>query len=348
MRFMLSRYVVPLIAFCAAQSNAGGAQQRGMGATEIARSPGSARVSEGYVMTPDRVRLFYRKLAQGKDVAVYVHGGPGANFRGQDTYIDQLAQGRTIVMYDQRGSGRSDVVTDPHRLTVEHMVSDLEAVRRHFGARRITLIGLSWGAALAALYTARHPDRVERLLLISPMAPSFAFDEQRNKALNALLSPEQLRRRRELRKRMAASSDAEAVAICREQIDITFGTQYVAHPTASKLEEAKRRCDIPPAAIRNRYVVEAAVFDEHGSLHNWDFRPMLSRFRVPTLVMEGTETAVPLDATRAWAAAIPNARLLLIPGAGHELFLDEPVLFVRAAREFLAGRLPAGAVRVAH
>jgi pimeloyl-ACP methyl ester carboxylesterase len=178
------------------------------------------------------------------------------------------------------------------------------------------------------------------------MAPSVAFDREREKALNGLLSAGQLRRRRELRQRMAASSDSEAVAICREQIDITFGSQYVAHPTALKLEEAKRRCDIPPAAIRNRYVVEAAVFDEHGSLHNWDFLPRLSRFRVPTLVMEGTETTVPLAATRAWAAAIPNAWLLLIPGAGHELFLDEPQMFVSAAREFLAGRIPRGAERV--
>jgi pimeloyl-ACP methyl ester carboxylesterase len=53
-------------------------------------------------------------------------------------------------------------------------------------------------------------------------------------------------------------------------------------------------------------------------------------------VLEGTESNVPLEGTREWAQALPNGRLQLVPHAGHELFLDQPAAFLKAAEEFLA------------
>src|SRR6185436_10532120 len=123
----------------------------------------------------------------GKDLAVFLHGGPGSNFRGSGTDMDALARTRTLVMYDQRGSGRSDVTTDPSLLTADHHVRDLEAVRRHFRVEQMSLVGLSWGSGLAALYAAKHPERVARLLLVSPMAPTRAAIEERRVKLIALL-----------------------------------------------------------------------------------------------------------------------------------------------------------------
>jgi proline iminopeptidase len=98
------------------------------------------------------------------------------------------------------------------------------------------------------------------------------------------------------------------------------------------LAHAARRCDIPPAAFRNRPVVEAATL---ASLGDWDFRPRLAGIRAPVLVMEGADSNVPLDATRAWVAALPNARLLLVPDAGHEFFVDQPAAFREAAESFI-------------
>jgi proline iminopeptidase len=293
-------------------------------------------VAEGYLTGADGVRLFYRKVGSGRSVAVFLHGGPGANFRGNGDYMEPLAEGRAVIMYDQRGSGLSQLVTDPKLLTIEHHVRDLEALRRHFGIRRMTIIGLSWGSALAARYAAEHPERVERLLLVSPMSPTKALADERRRVLSSLQGEAATARLREVRAKILSASDAETEALCREIIGITFG-QYFVNPTPDKIAHAARRCDIPPAASRNRYVVEAATM---ASIGEWDFRPMLARIRVPALVMEGSETKVPLDATRAWAAVMPNARLLLIPHAGHEFFVDQPAAFLRAAGQFLRGRFP--------
>ena len=303
--------------------------------------PSSPNAVEGHFPGADGVRLFHRKIGAGSNVVVFLHGGPGANLRGSADYMEPLAgSDRVVVAYDQRGSGLSDLVTDPALLTAAHHVRDLEALRVHLGVERMTLIGLSWGSGLAALYTAEHPARVERLVLLSPMAPvKTPFWTERLAKIGALRGEAASLRRAEMLAKLSGATDEETVALCRELCDDTFRL-YFFRPTPEKLAHAARRCDIPPAAIRNRPVVEAATL---GSLGDWDFRPKLEAISVPTLVMEGKRTNVPLDATREWAVVMPNARFLLVPDAGHEVFVDQPAAFTAAVKQFLGGRFPRAA-----
>ena len=314
------------------------------GCAESRLAPGTEfapLVEVGLAEGADGVRLFYRRVGLGEDVLIYLHGGPGSNFRGNGDLMDALARGRTVIMYDQRGSGRSEVVTDPGQLEAEDHVRDLEALRRHFGLERMSLVGLSWGSGLATLYAAQHPERVQRMLLISPMSPTRALAATRAAHLDALLGPAALARREAIRARWSQAGDEETVELCHEAIDMIFRL-YLARPAPEKLALARFRCDIPPAAIRNRPNVEAATM---RSLGDWDFRPLLQRLTMPVLVMEGARTNVPLDATRSWVTALPNGRLLLIDDAGHEFFLDQPERFARSADRFLRGRFPPGSSR---
>ena len=63
---------------------------------------------ESYVTTSDGVRLFLRRVGSGPQTVLYLHGGPGAQLADGGYQMDALARGRTIVMYDQRGGGRSN------------------------------------------------------------------------------------------------------------------------------------------------------------------------------------------------------------------------------------------------
>jgi proline iminopeptidase len=311
------------------------------GCTEarFARDPGyPPPVEVGLTEGADGIRLFYERVGRGEDVVVYLHGGPGSNFHGNGDLMHALARNRTLIMYNQRGSGGPQIVTDPERLEAEDHVRDLEALRQHFGIERMSLIGLSWGSGLATLYAARYPERVERMLLISPMSPTRAFAAARAAHLDALLGPAAVARRDAIRARWPQADDEEIVALCHEAIDMVFRL-YLVRPAPEMLALARLRCTTHPDAIRNRPVVEAATM---GSLGDWDFRPLLQRLTMPVLVMEGARTNVPLDATRAWVAALPNARLHLVEDAGHEFFLDQPRRYERAANQFLLGRFPRG------
>src|SRR3989454_7210359 len=114
----------------------------------------------------DGVRLFTRRAGDGPPVVV-LHGGPGAHHDYLLPQYDLLARGRTLLYYDQRGGGRSPVGRDTPVGWREH-IADLEALRRHWSIDRLTLLGYSWGGLLAVLYWLEHPERVDRLALVSP------------------------------------------------------------------------------------------------------------------------------------------------------------------------------------
>jgi proline iminopeptidase len=196
----------------------------------------------------------------------------------------------------------------------------------------MTLIGLSWGTGLATLYTAAHPERVRKLLLVSPMPPAKSrFWEERLTRINSLLGPANVTRLGEIRQLLPRANDVDAVMLCREAFRIS-SVPYLVNPTTFTEERSHEICDASAAALRNRWVIVTAIFE---SLGNWDFRPMLARINVPALVIEGEKTNVPLEATRAWATALPKARLVLIPNAGHVHFIERPEAFRKAAENFL-------------
>ncbi len=111
-------------------------------------------------------------IGTGPDVLVMIHGGPGMDMGYMVADFAPLAERHRLLFYDQRGGGRSDLLRDdPALFTMERHVADLEALRRHFGLERMTLVAHSFGPAIAASYAMAHPDRVARMVLIGPVPP---------------------------------------------------------------------------------------------------------------------------------------------------------------------------------
>jgi proline iminopeptidase len=75
-----------------------------------------------------------------------------------------MARSRSVFIYDQRGIGKSTLVSDSTGLAAQRYVEDLEAIRKHLGLEQLTLLGHSWGAAPAALYAMQYPHRVRRMI----------------------------------------------------------------------------------------------------------------------------------------------------------------------------------------
>lgn len=302
-------------------------------------------VEEGYLKGADDAHLFYRRVGKGSDFIVYLHGGPGVSMENDGLLMDPLADKRhTVIMYDQRGAGRSDVLKDASLLTAASHVRDLEALREHFGIERMTLIGLSWGSGLAIFYADAHPERVARIVFWTPMAPTKAYGQQRSQKINSLIAPKGLERMKELQKEWATAGDDQIEAVCREYCSIFMGP-YLFNARSldpSRLEttvagrEIAGMCGVPPAAVKNQLFVSQAV---SRSLGDFDFRPMLAKLKVPVLVVEGEKTNVPLDATEEWVKSTPGARLLLIPNAGHMALEEQPEALQEIAK-FLNGKWP--------
>ena len=98
--------------------------------------------------------------------AVVLHGGPGSGCTpGSRRLFDPLRY--RILLYDQRGCGRSTPFGGLLANTTEHLLADIELLRRHLGIERWLVFGGSWGSTLALAYAERHPERVSEMVLVS-------------------------------------------------------------------------------------------------------------------------------------------------------------------------------------
>jgi proline iminopeptidase len=100
---------------------------------------------------------------QGRPV-VFLHGGPGAG-AGPDHRRFFDPRHYRIVVFDQRGAGRSTPLGELADNTTQHLIADMERLRSHLGIMRWHVFGGSWGSTLALAYAQAHPERVSALVL---------------------------------------------------------------------------------------------------------------------------------------------------------------------------------------
>jgi proline iminopeptidase len=290
-------------------------------------------VHEDSLVTTDSVRLYYRVLGEGRETVV----APLALFH--TTRLDRLARGRRLVLYDPRGRGRSaDVPVE--KVSLERNLSDLDAIRRAVGADQVALIGWSGLGMELFVYVLRHPDRVTRLVQLAPVAPRWT-------PYSELMMADRARRTDSaasaaLEARVAAGDftgkpEAECRARAAVNRQATFGDR-----ASARL--APDVCLYPnewPATIGAYF---GALL---RSIEGFDWRDSLGRVgRIPRLVIHGTRDNTPVAGNREWVAGQPNARLLLVEGAGHWPHYERPEVVLPAIEAFLQGTWPGGSVQV--
>ena len=113
----------------------------------------------------DGHKVYYEECGNPSGIPVLVvHGGPGGGcsptmrrFFDPDAYY--------IILFDQRGCGRSKPYASVENNTTWHLVSDIEAIRKKLGVSKLILFGGSWGAALSLIYAQSYPEMVSKIIL---------------------------------------------------------------------------------------------------------------------------------------------------------------------------------------
>jgi proline iminopeptidase len=263
------------------------------------------------------VSVFERRVGSGPP-AVVLHGGPGADHGYLLPGFDALADGRELIYYDQRGGGRSPVARDVPVGWRDH-VADLEALREIWGLQRLALVGYSWGGLLAQLYATEHPDRVERLALVSP-APSWraARDEFERRFAERNLAPALEAERRALRETGLRERDPQAYE--RRLFELAV-VPYFYDPAKARELTAFR-------------VVGRTQQEVWRSLGDYDLRPALQRLRLPAFVLHGENDPIPIEASRETAGRL-RAELHALGRCGHCPHVERPDEFRRLVDAFL-------------
>lgn len=311
------------------------------GSTEPFSPDQSDRPEQGYIRSPDGEQLFYRVLGPrvaDEDPIVVVHGGPGGGgtMNALLPDLEPLAAQHRVIYYDQRGGGRSSLPDDPAALDAEWFVEDLDAVRRHFGIDRLVILTNSFGPVLVARYAEVYPERVGRLIFVGAIGPRRADVTTLQAERSTRMDPEARERSRVLVQELLAGTSENPVAVCREYEALERRISLAAGEAPFRAT----LCSGSAEAIRYTYSQTASV--TFASFGEWDFSTSLRSLSAPLLVVHGDRDPSPRSTSEAWVRAVADARLLVIPDAGHRPHVDAPDAFFSAVDSFLRGEWPDG------
>ncbi|MCP5152699.1 MAG: prolyl aminopeptidase [Ectothiorhodospiraceae bacterium] len=261
----------------------------------------------------------------GKPV-VFLHGGPGGGSNPKYRRYHDPARYR-IVVFDQRGCGRSTPHASLHDNTTWHLVADIEALRSHLGIDRWQVFGGSWGSTLALAYAETHPERVTELVLRGIFTlrraevlwfyqdgASWIFPD----AWTEYLKPIPTVERGDLISayyRRLTSDDAAVRAAAARAWSVWEGSTSYLVPNAENIARTGEDAFAEALArIECHYFVHGGFFERDGQLIE-----DVARIRhIPAVIVQGRYDVVcPMGTAHALHVAWPEADFRVVADAGH-------------------------------
>lgn len=275
----------------------------GVAGSAAAQEPRLVAAEPG-TLVRDGVAIDYQVAGEGPAVLL-LHDGL-THARVWDPIFAALARDHRVVRFDRRGFGRSDVPREPYS-----PLEDIGAVLDAAGVERATLVGASWGGGLALAFALAHPGRVEALVLAGPVIPGYGYSEHftsrgfRNASPLLDGKPGRALRNWVEDPWIVAPGNKDARKALRALLEPVFEKQTAQRPDLERLPEPNLLPHLPAIETSTLILVgEADIPDVHAHAGVLETR-------------------------------LPDARRVVVPEAGHLLFLERPGEFERLVRGFL-------------
>jgi pimeloyl-ACP methyl ester carboxylesterase len=266
--------------------------------------------------------VHYKTMGQGEPIFVLLHGF-GASLYSWHDVMEPLSLYGTIISFDRPAFGLTErpmtwEAENPY--SSQASVDLLLGLLEHFNVQKVILVGNSAGGTVSMQFTLQHPERVKALILVDPAI----YDGGGRSWLRPFYKTPQMNHLGPLIVR----------SIQNNGIDMIKMAWY----DPSKIKPETMTGYTKPLQADNW---DRALWYFTAASQVSDLPGRLSEFTLPVLVITGdTDRIVPTANSVRLAGALPNAKLIIIPQAGHVPHEEQPVLFLQAVDEFLKTIIP--------
>lgn len=342
-----------LASFCAAIlggliGGCGGAPAgRASGAIDVpAACPSDRQLHGGTLLTmPDGVAVWYKLSGrENAPIVAYLHGGPGYNAYAFEQSAGKLLEQNFRVLYiDQRGCGRSGFEGGEGAYGMRKTIEDVDRIRVAVGAQKLTLVAHSFGGIVAAEYAHRYPDHVAKIVMVD--ASPFV-----ERALS-----QQLTYADSIAARDFPAYTTEIHALAQKEGG-TFGrlrqlygivgrkaVQERLHYASTAKQQEMEALDDQSRILGCTSSRAVTALEAEGFFSDTPAGVAMP-FDVPTLLVAGKESHV-IGAENIQASAKAwHAELVVVEGAGHFVYFEQPLKFAEIVTAWLRGQpAPRGA-----
>jgi non-heme chloroperoxidase len=268
------------------------------------------------VTTKDNTKLYVKDWGSGPPV-VLMHGWPLSSDSWDDQALALADAGFRAIAYDRRGFGRSDQPWSGY--DYDTLADDLAAVIELTGAKDATLVGFSMGGGEVARYMSRHAGKgVVKAALVASIVPFMLKTSDNPDGTEQAVFD-----------KITKGIKEDRAAFFTGFFKDFFGVSLVSHPASSEVLEWAHALSMQ-AGLKPTLACAKAF-------SSTDLRPDLAAFKVPTLIIHGTDDkTVPIDAAgRAAARGIAQSTLIEYDGAPHGLFATHKERFTQDLLNFV-------------
>lgn len=258
--------------------------------------------------SPEISQLYHEVHGSGPPLVLLA--GFGSDLLSWSFQRDAFAARHKVVLLDNRGVGRSPTPAGPY--TITQMAGDVIALLDKLGLEKVKLVGHSMGSSIAQELAIRHPERLDRMVLVS----TFSKDGERVlPVLEAWVK--------------SWEGDFNEEIMAKKVLPYIYSDKFFENPNRVRATLGFLKAHPYPPRVEGLRGQLNAV----GGHNTWD---RLGQIKVPTLVLAGElDRLTSPSITKEVAERIPGAQFQGIPGAAHACMLEQADLFERLVLKFL-------------
>lgn len=257
------------------------------------------------------------------DPILIINGGPGLNSEGFEPLAKILAKTHKTIVYDQRGTGKSNLSkVDSTTVTIDLMVDDIETIRKHLGIKKWVVLGHSFGGMLASYYASKFPQNIKGLILSS----SGGIDMGLFSVIDITAK--------------LTETEKDSLSYWTKQVFKGDSSYHAKYHKAKFLAPAYLydKSHVPTVAHRltqANFVINRLVFKNMSAI-GFDCSEGLKKLDAPVLIIQGKQDIVAKSIAQKAHKAIKNSTMILLDKCGHYGWLDQPANYFKAINKYLA------------